>query len=423
MDKKKVGIITYHCVCNFGAQLQTLSTVGFLKRKGYEPVVIHWYPSDLDNINQQRISKEQYACHIDFAEKNMPLTRLCRTEEELLQVIEDYNLDAIILGSDALFKYLPKSERKIFSKTKLWIVQASFTSDQLLDNNPFWGSFIPRLKRKIPVAVFSVSSQNTPYKKTDNLEFNKIKESLDQFKYITVRDEWTKQMVKYFLGDKDIPVTPDPVFSFNPNNYLPVLSEQELKNKYNLPDKYVLISFRFEKIEKQFIKELSERLVANGYTPIAFPHPEGLKDFGLEHKIESPLPPLDWYYMIKYSAGYIGERMHPIVTALHNAVPFFCFDHYGTIKKIIPYQNRIGKYIQESSKIYDILSKCNLQDYMVSYKKGFKKIRPTDVVNRILTFDRAGSMIVSNTLQCKYEEGMNTLIQYLNIDGKVGDNK
>lgn len=30
----KIGILTYHCVPNFGAQLQTISTVGYVKKNG-----------------------------------------------------------------------------------------------------------------------------------------------------------------------------------------------------------------------------------------------------------------------------------------------------------------------------------------------------------------------------------------------------
>jgi len=408
----KIGILTYHRVCNFGAQLQAVSTVGFFKQKGYEPVVINWYPKDLDEMYQKRVSSEQYKCHIDFVEQNMPLTKLCQTEDELLQVIDENNFDAIILGSDALFKYLPISERKVFSLRKLRFVNIYPTSDQILKGNPFWGSFIPKLKKSIPVVVFSVSSQNAPYKKTNEQEYDELKKSLERFKYITVRDEWTKQMVQYFLGNTDIPVTPDPVFSFNQNTYLPVLSKQELKEKYNLPDKYVLLSFYFKKIDMLFVKEIAGRLITNGYTPVAFPHPEGLEDYdGSTHKISMPLSPLEWYYLIKYSTGYIGERMHPIIVSLHNAVPFFCFDEYGTTQKLIPYIDKFGKFIWKSSKIYHILSKAGLLNNVVSIKK-LSKITPQMVVDKLLTFDKQKVLAFSEQQQLDYKNSMNDLLAY-----------
>ena len=420
----KVGILTYHIVCNFGAQLQAISTVGFLKREGHEPVVINWYPKDLDEKYQKEIPLEQYKCHIDFAKQNMPLTKLCRTEDELLQVIEENNFDAIILGSDALFKFLPKSARKIFSFRKLRFVdRCIFTSDQELAGNPFWGSFIPKLKNAIPVVVFSVSSQNTAYKKVNEQEYDGVKKSLERFKYITVRDEWTKQLVQYFLGKIDIPVTPDPVFSFNQNTYLPVLSKQKLIEKYKLPNKYVLLSFRLKRIGELFVKEIADRLIANGYTPVAFPHPEGLEDYGCAHKISMPLSPLEWYYLIKYSDGYIGERMHPIIVSLHNTVPFFCFDEYGMTKiiKIFPYIY-FKKLFWKSSKIYHILSKADLLDNVVSIKH-LPKITPQMAVERFLTFDKQKVSVFLEKQQQEYENYMNNLLEHCSSQKQSFNNK
>lgn len=415
----KIGIITYHCVCNFGAQLQAVSTVGFLRRKGYDTVVIHWYPQDLDDMYKKKISSEQYAEHIKFAEQNMPLTKLCRTESELLNVINENNLDAILLGSDALFKFLPRSERKIFSKQKLRIVDKPFASDQILEGNPFWGSFIPKLKKDIPVVVVSVSSQNAAYKKTNKYEFNQLKTALERFKYISVRDEWTKNLVEYFTGNTNIRVTPDPVFSFNQNTDLSVPSKQEIQEKYNIPDKYVLLSFKSNAITTKFISEIETRLTVEGYTSVAFLHPEGLKDYGLTHKITIPLSPLDWYYLIKYSSGYIGERMHPIVVALHNSIPFFCFDEYGTIKKRIPYINKFGKFIPESSKIHHILSKAGLLNNMVQMKLGLKYAISQEIVERFLSIDKQQLLDFSKSQQLSYEKSMNEILECLNLQTKI----
>jgi hypothetical protein len=247
------------------------------------------------------------------------------------------------------------------------------------------------------------------YKKTNKEEFDELKKALERFKYITVRDEWTKQMVQYFLNNPNIPITPDPVFSFNQNTYLPVISKDDLLKKYNLPDNYILLSLGYnrkyvKKIEKEF--ELKK-----GYATIAFPTPMGLKnDYGLNYQITTPLSPLDWYYLIKHSSGYIGGLMHPVLVALHNNVPFFSFDGYGVAKCIIPF---FTKYIKESSKIYDILLKVGLPDYVVPYKKKFKKIKPQMVVNKLLNFDENKVKIFSEAYQNYYEESMIELLKHI----------
>ena len=37
-----IGILAYHSACNYGANLQVLSTVGYLKRNGHNPIVINY---------------------------------------------------------------------------------------------------------------------------------------------------------------------------------------------------------------------------------------------------------------------------------------------------------------------------------------------------------------------------------------------
>jgi hypothetical protein len=253
-----------------------------------------------------------------------------------------------------------------------------------------------------------------PFNSVNKQEYDELKRLLSQFKYITVRDEWTKQMVQYFLGNIDIPVTPDPVFSFNQNTYLPVPSKQEVLHKYNLPDKYVLVSFRLKNISNDYIEKMAGIIESNGYTPVGFPMPEGMNKYKIKQNIYNPLSPLDWYYLIKYADGYIGERMHPILVALHNGVPFFCFDEYGTQKTIIPLIYR--KYIPRSSKIYHILSEANLLKNMVSYNRMCRKIDPEIVVNKLFNFNREQMQQFANFYQDYYERSMVKLLEYFHTN-------
>ena len=78
----KIGILTYHCVPNFGAQLQATSTVGYLKRMGHEAVVLNWYPKDLEDMYSNRIPKEQVSSHNNYTKDNLPVTDICRSEKD-----------------------------------------------------------------------------------------------------------------------------------------------------------------------------------------------------------------------------------------------------------------------------------------------------------------------------------------------------
>ena len=69
----KIGILTYHCVPNFGAQLQTISTVGYVKKMGHDPIVLHWYPQDLEDMYVERIPEIQVKEHLNFTNEVLPV--------------------------------------------------------------------------------------------------------------------------------------------------------------------------------------------------------------------------------------------------------------------------------------------------------------------------------------------------------------
>lgn len=396
---KKIGILTYYCVPNFGAQLQAISTLGYFQKKGYDPVIIHWYPEDLDEMYRKRVPKGQVNIQFDFFKENMPHTELCKSEDDIINIIDKKNIEAVFIGSDALFKYVPLSKRRRFSKRRLRYVDLSILSVEKLPN-PFWGSFIPKLNKKIPVVAFSVSSQNCQYLAVNEKEKEQMEYSLANFDYISVRDSWTSQMVKNFTK-REPKITPDPVFSFNDNTYLQNPNKVDLLKKYGLPENYVLLSFGHKILSDKYIKKLKDELGKNNLVAVSFPMPEGATLYKLDYLVDIPLETLDWYYLIKYSKGYIGERMHPIVVALHNTVPFFCFDEYGI------------KNMKTSSKTYHILDRAGFLDNYCSYKdKGV--LPPVDVVQKLILFDMDKAIIFSKEIQKEYENGMDHVLELLN---------
>ena len=377
----RIGVLTYHCVPNFGAQLQAMSTVGYLKRMGHTPVLLHWYPKDLEDVYRRRVSKEQIVCQMQFAEDNFPLSSLCRNEKQLIKEIEKQQLDMIITGSDALFRYVPKCDRKkSFSKRRLRFIN-NFVSSEDLEGNPFFCDYYGELSRQIPVVAFSVSSQSTPYQKMDDEEKNLMGKYLRNFSKITVRDTWTKKMVEDVSGLQDIQVTPDPVFSFNQNCFIQVPTKNELLKRFSIPDNYVLFSFSSNLMENEYLHRLMTVFSEKGYVPVGLPEPEGVGNYSFEYNISLPLNPIDWYALIKNASGYIGTRMHPIIVSLHNSTPFFSFDGNGIF-------NSSGVFVQESSKIFDILKNAGLEANTYPLRSGWKLPLADNIVNSIFSFDK-----------------------------------
>ena len=405
----KIGILTYHCVTNFGAQLQCLSTIGYLKKNGHEPIVLNWWPQDLEDFYLSQHPREQYDEQFNFAMNNMPISRLCRTLPELSMEIDRLDLDAIFLGSDALFDYFPKAIRNPFSFRKMRRVPICVTCNHDLPN-PFWGSFDDMVKKKVPFCGFSISSQNASFSKLDAEERAELGRLLNKFTLITTRDEWTQKFVET-VGDRhDVTVTPDPVFGFNYNTSFEI-SMESLLEKYGLPENYILVSLGQNQVPDKFINEVIRKVEkATGYACVSFPMPRKLKQYNTQYTINLPLPTLDWYYLIKYSQGYIGSLMHPIIVSLHNSVPFYCFDQYGISRRIIP--GVWYEYIDESSKIYDILHRADLLTNVCPLLK-LNSITPDTVANNFLKFDREKCSKFASLQYDRYKEGMEKVISSL----------
>ena len=111
---------------------------------------------------------------------------------------------------------------------------------------------------------------------------------------------------------------------------------------------------------------------------------------------------MDWYALIKYSDGYIGERMHPVVVALHNAVPFFSFDEYG--------MDENQRFCADSSKTYHIVKEAGFEECYFAYHSGEARPSAKMVAQCIIGFDREKCMTFAKNMQNCYEEGMGNLL-------------
>ncbi len=409
----RIGILTYHCPPNFGAQLQAISTVGFLRQAGHEVIVLNWYAKDLEDMYSHRIPLHQVSCHNMFAQKYLPLSDKCQKEDDLVEVVDSLHLDAIIAGSDALFKYIPLDKYRHFSKRQFkYIYNFTPLSCESLDGNPFFGGFLSKLKKHIPASTYAVSSQNCPFTSMTRCEKRAMREALSNYRFISVRDDWTKRMVENITNRKDVSVYPDPVFSFNSNCYLPIPSKEEIIKRYNLNNNYVLLSFSNRHTNQEYIHSIGEEVYRRGLQPVALSMPEKLFAAGIEKQIDLPISPLDWYAIIIHSKGFIGERMHPIVVCLHNSIPFFSFDEYG-IKEKKGFFSKEMVYNPSSSKTYLIVSDADLLSNLYSYKGGTRLPSPQQVVNKLLDFDTSKCKSFADLKRDEYQKGMRTVLDSL----------
>lgn len=400
---KTVGLLTYHWVPNFGAQLQTLSSIGYLRKHGYNTVVINWVPDRLYELYVKLTSDEQLKAHADFQQYYGTVSPICRTDEDICKTISNCSIDFVIIGSDSVLTYKPYIDRYSIYK---WGVKLLKPFEDNEFPNPFWGSFL--YKKEIPTVMMSVAAQNTNY---PHIVFRRrrFKELLNKMSYISVRDIWTKKTIQYLTKSEINPeITPDPVFAFNQNlDPTLIIDKQTILAKYGLPDSYVIVSYSKNYFGEEWLGSLITLFHNSGYKVVSIPRATN-KPFkpGADINIELPIEPLDWYYIIKYSSGYIGELMHALLVALHNSVPVFSIDEYGFTKD--------GAIDCSSSKIYQILNYYGLSDW--SYNVKQKKVeKPTAdfVYNKIMLFDKKLCEEKSRIRLDEYNKMMNQILSIM----------
>lgn len=404
----KIGLLAYHSACNFGATLQLLSTFTFLKNHGQEPVVINWVAKDLEDFYARNTPSFQYADHLKLRLKLWRETALCRTIKDVASVISSEQIEAVIIGSDAVAQHHPLFERIVFPCRKIVGIN-SVTSDMVFPNS-FWGVWSDYLDKPVPVALMSAASQDSQYKFIPKHLRKQMKERILAYKYASVRDVDTQKMFSYITeGECCPPVTPDPVFAFNQNAASLLPSKEELMKRYDLADKYLLVSFKNEKrskVSQAWVNELQGIAKQYGIQCVSLPFSTSRSSGELDKEIELPLNPVDWYALLKHSCGYIGNNMHPIVVCLHNAVPFFSFDNYGT-------KHANGLFCDSStSKIRHILKVAGFLDCRVSSNSLFRRTPTPDYVfEKLQTFDRVKCAAFAQGYLDKYNEMMSIIFE------------
>lgn len=403
----RVGILTYHAACNFGAFLQLLSTVENVRKRGAEPVVINWVPEDFEADYKKRSKQEVRDLYAEFRQKYLNLTRLCRTSYDVALAIQEEKIDAVIIGSDAVIQHHPFRERFHFPCRRIFYINHP-TSDRMYPN-AFWGEFMKYLT-SVPIAMMSGASVDSKYFYIKGKLKERMKKSILRFSYFSVRDEWSKDMIQYLTDNEVIPsITPDPVFAFNYNAQHLVPTKDKILKKYNLPERYIILSFKVGRrvsVDQKWIDEFQNLSKGQGFACVKLPYADSDAFGNIENNVGTAISPLDWYALIKYSQGYVGNNMHPIVVSLHNGVPFFSFDNYGI--PILYGKSTNG----ESSKIYQILKTAGLDNNRV-FVNARNYVAPSaiDVFSSIIHFDKGKEMQFANDYYSKYEDMMRNIFK------------
>ena len=399
-----IGILTFYKVANFGANIQGVSTYYYLKEIGYNPIFLNYVSVKTENsLEESYKNSVQTKAHIDFVNSYIEnQTENLYNSDDVVAAIDKYHIDAIIIGSDAVVQHHPLLSRIHKGRRKPFYI--AHPAPERMFPNPFWGC---GFADKIPTVMMSVSSQNSKYSQFSKSLKSRMFETLNNMKYISVRDTWTLNMMKAIGVNQDVKVTPDPVFAFNYNAGHLVPSEDDIRKRFSLPKDYVLVSLHSQSLTLKTLDDLNSMFKAAGKTCVAFPMPGGVMyQHHFDYEIKVPLSSIDWYALIKYASGYVGSNMHPIIVSLHNAVPCFSIDHWGT-KDFFNRTVRDG-----SSKVEHIMGVFGLKNYVKPIDNDICYVEASVIVDAIQKFPCEH---VRKVALDKYDEYLKMMGEIMNI--------
>lgn len=315
----KIGILTFHDSYNFGANLQVLATQSALLRTGVTPIVLNYrFPSRVIAYKNM-IDPQQAQQHDNFLKNYLNLSPLLQTRQEVGEYCMD-TLDAVIVGSDSVFRITPKYQPKRLMK-QLLKRKSNYPMLTMEDDlEPYWLEWHKRADGTPVKATLAVSSRGTPFYFLSFGLYPRLWRSLRDFDYISVRDGWTRLLVwSLSLGTTKPVRCPDPVFSLNRNFVVPE-TEKIQENLSNT----ILVGGG---LHESWVQELREEASKRGYTLGVLANPEDGTTPGIfDVNLGLPRSPLNWYSALSSAAGYIGERFHALISSMANCRPVVTVD-------------------------------------------------------------------------------------------------
>lgn len=357
----KIGLLTFHRSYNFGANLQALAIQSILRNKGTEPIFINYHEEEKAESYRTMVSSPQAQIHELFFNRYYSESPPLRNGKEIREFCFD-TVDAVIVGSDAVFRLMPKYDPINLLKGLIGRNPLPAT----VDIPPYWLPWSSVWNgKKIIKASVAASSMGTMYQFMPSRLKDEIRRSIRQFDIITVRDRWTQEMIRFISRGEVVPqICPDPVFSLAANFSIP-------QDEYPNCDlsKTILLSGRFD---PKWLRQFKERSHSCGYSLASLPNPDA--DFAglcVDFSIPLPLSPLKWYLLLAGAAGYVGIRFHALVSCMANDTPAINVDPHPR-----------SKLFKTGSKMYDLCLQAGISDRCYSLNL-LNRTSPSLVLDRL----------------------------------------
>ncbi|MCD6398551.1 MAG: polysaccharide pyruvyl transferase family protein, partial [Candidatus Aenigmarchaeota archaeon] len=388
-----IGILTSHTPYNFGANLQAFASSQYILSLGHDVKIIHYKPVDNIDIYKKIVPKEQWCGHDNFINYRLPLTALATNEEDLVNIVVKENFDGLIVGADAVWRYPPESTR-----IPVYFMDWLFKSNKICN---------------IPVASMSVAHMGKGFLHLDHHKFEQVRNAIDKFSYITVRDKWTQRVINKHLfkgHNRVVHLNPDPVFIID------AFIQDTWDNKGLVKDDQNFILLTLPKNScrlKHWLSKFKQYANRKRFLVGELPLPQGVSGLDFDFLVPYPIDPIQWYLWLKNANGFAGLRFHAVVSCITTGTPFYSIDSYGSSSLYIWILNKLGFYklgraFDYNSKIYNLLKDTTFQKNRIH--GNIANISPRKVLDLLMQFHQAELLLQKEKLVNLFENNLKSIL-------------
>lgn len=356
---RKIGIITFHSVPNYGAMLQAYALQEKLKSLGFETEIIDYKNAKIENrykiidptnmktfiksiikliINPNKIKRNKV--FNKFVKQKLKLSKKYLNERALKKDYPEY--DVYITGSDQVWNSdITHGVSDIYT--------LNFGKDDIL---------------RISYAASIGKSE------INNKDKNDFSEKLKKIDKISVREEDGKNILNNIIN-KDINVVLDPALLFNKK-------EWEEKIKLNVENKEKYIVAYVLSPDEQYIKIVNDLSEKTGLKVVHF----GIKNPGYKNVLKSAYTegPLEFVNYIKNAEYVVATSFHATVFSIIFNKKFFIVPHKKTGARVT---NLLDK-LEIKNRTFNSLEEFKNIDY--NFETDWEK------VNKNLEIEREKSL-------------------------------
>ncbi len=296
----KIGLLTYYGDLNCGTNLQAYATYTAIKSV---------YPNDIVNIIPFHGFKPEIRPYKSFNPASIfrDIIRVRKYRKFKYNELNIGGKDPVINDINAALKYIASFEfDKIYVGADTLLELDRIKTDGL---SAYWLKDIRADK-----ILIAASSKNVSYENLSSRQKEEMKEAVEQFKYIGVRDNATIKLFSHFVPKEKIYHVPDPTFTMELDTDV---TRRYLDNKQqHIPKKSVFMHLYGNDV---WADGLAKHFKSLGYM-IVTPRPYKFSDIVL-----NDMGPLEQLGVYAYFDLVVTHRFHDCVFCLKNGTPFFVY--------------------------------------------------------------------------------------------------